>query len=153
MPGRTWLPSDPDAHTEGVIQMQDYSGYGQPPTGDYFGSTSSSHASPPAQAPYRPAELPGRRAGGGRAGGGHGGGHLSPGGELLGGGAAAEQQRDRARPAAQHRGTRAEQRGSGATGSLSSVEQGLVIINTTLQYSSEQAAGTGMVINAVTAWC
>ena len=38
--------------------------------------------------------------------------------------------------------------GSGASGSLSSVEQGLVIINTTLQYSSEQAAGTGMVINA-----
>jgi len=33
-------------------------------------------------------------------------------------------------------------------GSLSKVEQGLVIINTTLQYSSEAAAGTGMVINA-----
>ena len=39
--------------------------------------------------------------------------------------------------------------GSGAnSGSLSKVEQGLVIINTTLQYSSEAAAGTGMVINA-----
>jgi S1-C subfamily serine protease len=38
--------------------------------------------------------------------------------------------------------------GSGVSGSLSSVRQGLVIINTTLQYSSEQAAGTGMVINA-----
>ena len=38
--------------------------------------------------------------------------------------------------------------GSGVSGSLSSVEQGLVIINTTLQYSSEQAAGTGMVINS-----
>jgi S1-C subfamily serine protease len=38
--------------------------------------------------------------------------------------------------------------GSGVSGSLSKVEQGLVIINTTLQYSSEQAAGTGMVINA-----
>ena len=34
------------------------------------------------------------------------------------------------------------------SGNLSSVEQGLVIINTTLQYSSEQAAGTGMVINS-----
>ena len=38
--------------------------------------------------------------------------------------------------------------GAGAPGSLSKVEPGLVIINTTLQYSSEQAAGTGMVINA-----
>ncbi|MGO9671610.1 MAG: S1C family serine protease [Streptosporangiaceae bacterium] len=37
---------------------------------------------------------------------------------------------------------------SSGPGSLSSVEQGLVIINTTLQYSSEQAAGTGMVIKA-----
>jgi S1-C subfamily serine protease len=38
--------------------------------------------------------------------------------------------------------------GSGVSGNPSSVEQGLVIINTTLQYSSEQAAGTGMVIKA-----
>ncbi len=39
--------------------------------------------------------------------------------------------------------------GTGTTGgSLSQVEQGIVIINTTLQYSSERAAGTGMVINA-----
>ena len=39
--------------------------------------------------------------------------------------------------------------GTGTTGgSLSKVEQGVVIINTTLQYSSERAAGTGMVINA-----
>jgi S1-C subfamily serine protease len=39
--------------------------------------------------------------------------------------------------------------GTGAvSGSISKVEQGIVIINTTLQYSSEQAAGTGMVINA-----
>jgi len=38
--------------------------------------------------------------------------------------------------------------GSGTGGgTLSKVQQGLVIINTTLQYSSEQAAGTGMVIN------
>jgi len=36
---------------------------------------------------------------------------------------------------------------SGGSGNLSNVEQGLVIINTKLQYSSEQAAGTGMVIN------
>src|SRR5690242_9927249 len=39
--------------------------------------------------------------------------------------------------------------GSGtATGSLAKVQQGIVIINTALQYSSERAAGTGMVINA-----
>src|SRR5208337_447052 len=36
---------------------------------------------------------------------------------------------------------------SGGSGNLSNVEQGLVINNTKLQYSSEQAAGTGMVIN------
>ncbi len=35
-----------------------------------------------------------------------------------------------------------------AAGSLNKVGQGIVIINTTLQYSSERAAGTGMVINA-----
>jgi S1-C subfamily serine protease len=42
--------------------------------------------------------------------------------------------------------------GSGASGSeqaiLNKVQPGLVIIGTTLQYNSEQAAGTGMVINA-----
>src|SRR5437660_4541073 len=35
-----------------------------------------------------------------------------------------------------------------AGGSLTKVGQGIVIINTTLQYRSERAAGTGMVINA-----
>src|SRR5215472_17311823 len=35
-----------------------------------------------------------------------------------------------------------------SSGSLSKVGQGVVIINTTLQYQSERAAGTGMVINA-----
>jgi S1-C subfamily serine protease len=38
--------------------------------------------------------------------------------------------------------------GRTATGSLAKVGQGIMIINTTLQYSSERAAGTGMVINA-----
>jgi len=36
---------------------------------------------------------------------------------------------------------------AGQTAILNKVEPGLVIINTTLQYNSEQAAGTGMVIN------
>ena len=40
--------------------------------------------------------------------------------------------------------------GSGTSGpaGLAKVEQGIMIINTTLQYRSERAAGTGMVINA-----
>src|SRR6478609_1111627 len=39
--------------------------------------------------------------------------------------------------------------GNGAAeGSLTKVGQGVVIINTNLQYSGERAAGTGMVINA-----
>jgi len=39
--------------------------------------------------------------------------------------------------------------GTGTTGgSMSKVEQGIVIINTALQYSGERAAGTGMVVNA-----
>ncbi len=37
---------------------------------------------------------------------------------------------------------------SGGPASLAKVEQGIMIINTTLQYRSERAAGTGMVINA-----
>ena len=37
---------------------------------------------------------------------------------------------------------------SGLAGNLNKVGQGVVIINTTLQYSSERAAGTGMVIDA-----
>jgi S1-C subfamily serine protease len=37
---------------------------------------------------------------------------------------------------------------SAAGGSLAKVGQGVVIINTALQYSGERAAGTGMVINA-----
>ncbi len=37
---------------------------------------------------------------------------------------------------------------SGLQGSLNKVGQGVVIINTTLQYNSERAAGTGMVIDA-----
>jgi len=35
---------------------------------------------------------------------------------------------------------------------LKKVAPGVVIINTTLQYSSEQAAGTGMVLTRA-AWC
>ena len=131
--------------------MQDYSGYGQPPSGDY-GFTSPLPPMPP---PPRP---PRRRIG-----------LLSYLGVALAAGAlgagaavaiyhpAASSSSASAQPSS---GAIApaplpstavpipSSGGSGGTGSLSSVEQGVVIINTTLQYSSEQAAGTGMVINA-----
>ena len=133
--------------------MQDYSGYGQPPSGD-FGSTSPLPPMPPM--PPRP---PRRRIG-----------LLSYLGVALAAGAlgagtvvalyhpaasssAVPQPSSSAIAPAPLPSTAvpAPSGGSGANGgqaNLNSVEQGLVIINTTLQYSSEQAAGTGMVINA-----
>ncbi len=131
--------------------MQDYSGYGQPPTGD-FGSTSPMPPMPP-----RP---PRRRIG-----------LLSYLGVALAAGAlgagtvvalyhpaassvaAPQPSRSAIAPAplpstaiptpSSGSGTNA-----GLQGILNKVKPGLVIINTTLQYSSQQAAGTGMVINA-----
>lgn len=129
--------------------MQDYSGYGQPPTGDYFGSTSPMPPMPP-----RP---PRRRIGllsylavalaAGALGAGtvvalyHPAANSSPSAQPSSGAVAPAPLPSTAVPAP-------SSGGSGVSGSMSSVEQGLVIINTTLQYSSEQAAGTGMVINA-----
>ncbi len=129
--------------------MQDYSGYGQPPAGD-FGSTSPLPPMPPPPPPPR------RRIG-----------LLSYLGVALAAGAlgagtvvalyhpasssvAAQPSSSAPAPAAPPSTAvpTPSSGGSGVSGSLSSVEQGLVIINTTLQYSSEQAAGTGMVINA-----
>jgi S1-C subfamily serine protease len=126
--------------------MQDYSGYGQPPTGD-FGFTSPLPPIPP-----RP---PRRRIG-----------LLSYLGVALaagalGAGAAVAIDHPAANSSASAQPSSGaiaplpstvvptpSSGGSGASGSLTSVERGLVIINTTLQYSSEQAAGTGMVIDA-----
>src|SRR5271165_835620 len=129
--------------------MQDYSGYGQPPAGD-FGSTSPLPPMPPPPPPPR------RRIG-----------LLSYLGVALAAGAlgagtvlaiyhpasstsaAAPQPSSSAiAPAAPALPSTAVPAPSSGSGSLSNVEHGLVIINTTLQYSSEQAAGTGMVINA-----
>jgi len=131
--------------------MQDYSGYGQPPGGD-FGSTSPLPPVPP------PPQPPRRRIG-----------LLSYLGVALAAGAlgagtvvaiyhpasssvaAVPQPSSSAIAPAPLPSTAVpspSSGGSGASGNLSSVEQGLVIINTTLQYSSEQAAGTGMVISA-----
>src|SRR5580704_14334875 len=136
--------------------MQDYSGYGQPPTGDY-GSSSSPPPMPPM--PPRP---PRRRIG-----------LLSYLAVALAAGAlgagtvvalynptsnsssvASPQPSSSAIAPAPLPSTAVPvpssggSGGSGESGNLSSVERGLVIINTTQQYSSEQAACTGMVINA-----
>src|ERR1700730_4157832 len=132
--------------------MQDYSGYGQPPSGD-FGSTSPMPPMPP-----RP---PRRRIG-----------LLSYLGVALAAGAvgagtvvalyhpaassvAAPQPSSHAIAPAPLPSIAVPTPSSGGAGTnvgpqgiLNKVKPGLVIINTTLQYSSQQAAGTGMVINA-----
>jgi S1-C subfamily serine protease len=130
--------------------MQDYSGYGQPPTGDYFGSTPPPMPPMPPRPPKRRISLLSYLAvalAAGALGAGtvvaiyHPAANSSP---------AAPQPSSSAIAPAPLPSTAvpAPSSGTGTTGSLSKVEQGLVIINTTLQYSSEQAAGTGMVINA-----
>ena len=132
--------------------MQDYSGYGQPPTGD-FGHTSPLPPMPP---PPRP---PRRRVGllsyvavalaAGALGAGTVVAVYHPASSSV---AAVPQPSSSAvAPPAPQPSTAVpipSSGGSSASGNLKSVEQGLVIINTTLQYSSEQAAGTGMVISA-----
>ncbi len=134
--------------------MQDYSGYGQPPTGD-FGSTSPLPPIPP------PPQPPRRRIGllsyvavalaAGALGAGTVVAVYHPASSSV---AAVPQPSSSAiAPAAPLPSTAVptpSSGGSGGSGDLSSVERGLVIINTTLQYSSERAAGTGMVIDAGT---
>jgi len=134
-----------DAHTGGVIYMQDYSGYGY---GADYGSTSPLPPMPP-----RP---PRRRVG-----------LLSyVAVALVAGALGAGTVVALYHPAASSTTVTPSatnppvalpstavpvpsSAGSGAaTGSLTKVGQGIMIINTTLQYSSERAAGTGMVINA-----
>jgi S1-C subfamily serine protease len=135
--------------------MQDYSGYGQPPAGD-FGSTSPLPPIPPPPPPP-----PRRRIGllsyvavalaAGALGAGTVVAVYHPASSSV---AAVPQPSSSAiAPAAPLPSTvvpTPSSGGSGVSGDLSSVERGLVIINTTLQYSSEQAAGTGMVIDAGT---
>jgi S1-C subfamily serine protease len=130
--------------------MQDYSGYGQPPTPPDFGFTSPMPPMPPPRPPRRRIGLLSYL-----------GVALAAG--ALGAGAAVAIYHPTANSSASAQPSSSaiapaplpstavptpSSGGSGASGSLSSVEQGLVIINTTLQYSSEQAAGTGMVVNA-----
>src|SRR5690348_12532545 len=128
------------------MQMQDYGGYGQPPPGDY------GHTSPMPPVPPPP---PRRRVG-----------LLSylavalVAGALGAGSVVAlyHPAASTALPSAQPSApvplpsTAVPAPGTGGTGttggSLTKVEQGIVIINTSLQYRGERAAGTGMVINA-----
>jgi S1-C subfamily serine protease len=129
--------------------MQDYSGYGgygQPPSGDY-GHTAPLPPMPPPPPPRRRVGLLSYLAVAVAAG-------------ALGAGTVvalyhpAASSSVSAQPSAPVPlpSTAVPAPGNGGTGavsgSMSQVEQGIVIINTTLQYSSEQAAGTGMVINA-----
>ncbi len=131
--------------------MQDYSGYGQPP----FGSTSPLPPMPPMPPPPR------RRAGflsylvvavvAGALGAGSVVALYHPASNTS---AAAPQPSTTPTAPTTLPSTAIPQPSSGGvagnasqTAILSKVEPGLVIINTTLQYNSEQAAGTGMVIN------
>jgi S1-C subfamily serine protease len=140
--------------------MQDYSGYGQPPAGDHgYGFTSPLPPMPP---PPRPPRRTGVLS------------HLLV--ALLAGALGAGLVVALYHPAASSSASPAPRSGSnspqaqvpqplpsnavpqpatgggsaigpGAAGVVSKVRPGIVLINTTLQYASEQAAGTGMVIN------
>src|ERR1700749_1363770 len=131
------------------MQMQDYGGYGQPPPGDY-GHTSPLHPMPPPP--------PRRRVGllsyiavalvAGALGAGsvvalyHPAANSSAAPSAQPSAGAPVPLPSTAVPMPSNGGTGA------AGGSLTKVGQGIVIINTALQYSGERAAGTGMVINA-----
>jgi len=133
------------------MQMQDYSGYGAyggPPSGDY-GHTAPLPPMPPPPPPRRRVGLLSYLAVALVAG-------------ALGAGSVVAlyhpASNSTAAPSAQPSApvplpsTAVPAPGDGGTGttggSLSKVQQGIVIINTSLQYSGERAAGTGMVINA-----
>ena len=133
--------------------MQDYSGYGQPPSGDY-GSTSPLPPMPPM--PPRP---PRRRIGllsylaVALAAGALGAGTVVAVYHPAASSSAAPQPSSSAPAPPPSAAVPPPTAGAGTNGGgqanlTGGVGQGLVIINTTLQYSSEAAAGTGMVINA-----
>ena len=129
--------------------MQDYSGYGQPPD---YGSTAPMPPMPP-RPPRRPAGLLSYLA-------------VAVAAAALGAGtvvavyhpassSTAQVQPSGAASANPLPSDSVPQPSSGGSGAnlgtqqiLNKVEPGLVIVNTTLQYSSEEAAGTGMVINS-----
>jgi S1-C subfamily serine protease len=131
------------------MQMQDYGGYGQPPPGDY------GHTSP---MPPMPPPPPRRRVGllsyvaVALVAGALGAGSVVALYHPAANSSAAPSAQPSARAPVPLPSTAVPMPSSGGTGtaggSLTKVGQGIVIINTTLQYSSERAAGTGMVINA-----
>jgi len=129
--------------------MQDYGGYGQPPPGDY------GHTSP---MPPMPPPPPRRRVGllsyvaVALVAGALGAGSVVALYHPAANSSAAPSAQPSVRAPVPLPSTAVPMPSSGGTGatggSLTKVGQGIVIINTTLQYSSERAAGTGMVINA-----
>ncbi len=127
--------------------MQDYGGYGQPPLGDY------GHTSP---MPPMPPPPPRRRVGllsyvaVALVAGALGAGSVVALYHPAANSSAAPSAQPSVRAPVPLPSTAVPMPSSGGTagGSLTKVGQGIVIINTTLQYSSERAAGTGMVINA-----
>src|SRR6266702_5059666 len=129
------------------MQMQDYGGYGQPPLGDY------GHTSP---MPPMPPPPPRRRVGllsyvaVALVAGALGAGSVVALYHPAANSSAAPSAQPSVRAPVPLPSTAVPMPSSGGTagGSLTKVGQGIVIINTTLQYSSERAAGTGMVINA-----
>src|SRR6266566_848565 len=129
------------------MQMQDYGGYGQPPLGDY------GHTSP---MPPMPPPPPRRRVGllsyvaVALVAGALGAGSVVALYHPAANSSAAPSAQPSVRAPVPLPSTAVPMPSSGGTtgGSLTKVGQGIVIINTQLQYSSERAAGTGMVINA-----
>src|SRR5205807_6212843 len=129
------------------MQMQDFGGYGQPPPGDY------GHTSP---MPPMPPPPPRRRVGlmsyvaVALVAGALGAGSVVALYHPAANSSAAPSAQPSVRAPVPLPSTAVPMPSSGGTtgGSLTKVGQGIVIINTALQYSSERAAGTGMVINA-----
>src|SRR5256884_3517865 len=129
------------------MQMQDFGGYGQPPPGDY------GHTSP---MPPMPPPPPRRRVGlmsyvaVALVAGALGAGSVVALYHPAANSSAAPSAQPSVRAPVPLPSTAVPMPSSGGTtgGSLTKVGQGIVIINTQLQYSSERAAGTGMVINA-----
>jgi S1-C subfamily serine protease len=144
--------------------MQDYSGYGQPPAGDdgFGGPTSPFPQGPPPPAPPRP---PRHRVGllsyvaVALAAGALGAGTVVAVYHPTSSTSAAPAPSISAVPVAPDPSTPSRSpvpivpstppgTSAGEAAVLKKVEPSLVIINTTLQYSSEQAAGTGMLLNS-----
>ena len=127
--------------------MQDFGGYGQPPPGDY-GHTSPMPPMPPPPPRHRVGLM--SYVAVALVAGALGAGSVVALYHPAANSSAAPSAQPSARAPVPLPSTAVPMPSSGGTtgGSLTKVGQGIVIINTRLQYSSERAAGTGMVINA-----